>query len=85
MSKNIKFLGLLLTLIIIFIILLKGLNVSKDYSNEKLKSKIDFSLNAKKLFSDEIINISDLFDKNSTSVVNIWASWCAHVEKSISF
>ena len=63
MSKNIKFLGLLLTLIIIFIILLKGLNVSKDYSNEKLKSKIDFSLNAKKLFSDEIINISDLFDK----------------------
>ena len=77
MSKNIKFLGLLLTLIIIFIILLKGLNVSKDYSNEKLKSKIDFSLNAKKLFSDEIINISDLFDKNSPSVVNIWASWCA--------
>ena len=76
MSKNIKFLGLLLTLIIIFIILLKGLNVSKDYSNEKLKSKIDFSLNAKKLFSDEIINISDLFDKNSPSVVNIWASWC---------
>ena len=75
MSKNIKFLGLLLTLIIIFIILLKGLNVSKDYSNEKLKSKIDFSLNAKKLFSDEIINISDLFDKNSPSVVNIWASW----------
>ena len=76
MSKNIKFLGLLLTLIIIFIILLKGLNVSKDYSNEKVKSKIDFSLNAKKLFSDEIINISDLFDKNNLSVVNIWASWC---------
>ena len=70
MSKNIKFLGLLLTLIIIFIILLKGLNVSKDYSNEKLKSKIDFSLNAKKLFSDEIINISDLFDKNSPSAVS---------------
>ena len=77
MSKNIKFLGLLLTLIIIFIILLKGLNVSKDYSNEKLKSKIDFSLNAKKLFSNEIVNISDLFDKSNLSVVNIWASWCA--------
>ena len=61
MSKNIKFLGLLLTLIKIFIILLKGLNVSRDYSNENLKGKIDFSLNAKKLFSDEIINISDLF------------------------
>ena len=85
MSKNIKFLGLLLTLIIIFIILLKGLNVSKDYSNEKLKSKIDFSLNAKKLFSDEIINISDLFDKNSPSVVNIWASWCAPCREEHQF
>ena len=85
MSKNIKFLGLLLTLIIIFIILLKGLNISKDYSNEKLKSKIDFSLNAKKLFSDEIINISDLFDKNSTSVVNIWASWCAPCREEHQF
>ena len=50
--------------------MLKGLNVSKDYSNENLKGKIDFSLNAKKLFSDEIINITDLFDKNSPSVVN---------------
>ena len=85
MSKNIKYLGLLLTLIIIFIILLKGLNVSKDYSNEKLKSKIDFSLNAKKLFSDDIINISDLFDKNSPSVVNIWASWCAPCREEHQF
>ena len=85
MSKNIKFLGLLLTLIIIFIILLKGLNVSKDYSNEKIKSKIDFSLNAKKLFSDEIINISDLFDKNSPSVVNIWASWCTPCREEHQF
>ena len=85
MSKNIKFLGLLLTLIIIFIILLKGLNVSKDYSNEKLNSQIDFSLSAKKLFSDEIINISDLFDKNSPSVVNIWASWCAPCREEHQF
>tara|TARA_B100000674_G_C37519861_1_gene768854 strand:- start:60 stop:590 length:531 start_codon:yes stop_codon:yes gene_type:complete len=76
MSKNIRFLGLLLILIITFIILLKGLNAPKDYSNQKIKSKVDFSLEAKALFSDEIINISDLFDKNSLSVVNIWASWC---------
>ncbi len=77
MSKNIKFLGLLLSLIIVFLILLKGLNLSKDYSNENIKSKLDVSINVKKLFSNEIINFSDLIDKNSLSVVNIWASWCA--------
>ena len=77
MKKNIKFISLLLSLIIVFIILLKGLNVSKDYSNEKLNSKIDFSFKVKKLFNDEVINIEDLFNQEDLSVVNIWASWCA--------
>ena len=77
MKKNIKFISLLLSLTIVFIVLLKGLNVSKDYSNEKLNSKIDFSFKLKKLFNDEVINIEDLFNQEDLSVVNIWASWCA--------
>tara|TARA_B100001057_G_scaffold276526_1_gene276790 strand:- start:3551 stop:4081 length:531 start_codon:yes stop_codon:yes gene_type:complete len=85
MKKNIKFVSILFFLILTFVVMFKGLDVSKDYSNEKLNSKIDFSFTAKKLFNDEIIILEDLFDQNGISVVNIWASWCVPCREEHKF
>ena len=76
MKNNIKFFVILFSIIIVFVIFLKGLELTNDYSNKNINSKIDFDFNAKKLLKNEEVNIKDLIDQNNLFIVNIWASWC---------
>ena len=76
MKNNIKFFVILFSIIIVFVIFLKGLELTNDYSNKNINSKIDFDFSAKKLLKNEDVYIKDLFDKQNLLIVNIWASWC---------
>ena len=76
MKNNIKFFVILFSIIIVFVIFLKGLELTNDYSNKNINSKIDFDFNAKKLLKNEDVNIKDLIDQHNLFIVNIWASWC---------
>ena len=76
MKNNIKFFLILFSVIIIFVIFLKGLELTNDYSNKNINSKIDFDFSAKKLLKNENVYIKDLFDKQNLLIINIWASWC---------
>ena len=76
MKNNIKFFLILFSVIIIFVIFLKGLELTNDYSNKNINSKIDFDFSAKKLLKNEDVYIKDLIDQQNLFIVNIWASWC---------
>ena len=76
MKNKTKFFLILFSVVIIFIIFLKGLELTNDYSNKNINSKIDFDFSAKKLLKNENVYIKDLFDKQNLLIVNIWASWC---------
>ncbi len=76
MKNNIKFFVILFSIIIVFVIFLKGLELTNDYSNKNINSKIDFDFNAKKLLKNEDVNIKELIDQHNLFIVNIWASWC---------
>ena len=76
MKNNIKFFVILSSLVIIFVIFLKGLELTNDYSNKNINSKIDLDFSAKKLLKNEDVNIKDLIDEQNLLIVNIWASWC---------
>ena len=76
MKNNIKFFVILFSIIIVFVIFLKGLELTNDYSNKNINSKIDFDFKAKKLLKNEEVNIKDLIDQHNLFIVNIWASWC---------
>ncbi len=76
MKNNIKFFVILFSIIIVFVVFLKGLELTNDYSNKNINSKIDFDFNAKKLLKNEEVNIKDLIDQHNLFIVNIWASWC---------
>ena len=76
MKNNIKFFVILFSIIIVFVIFLKGLELTNDYSNKNINSKIDFDFSAKKLLKNEDVYIKDLIDQQNLFIVNIWASWC---------
>ena len=76
MKNNIKFFFILFSTVIIFVILLKGLELTNDYSNKNISSKINFDFSAKKLLKNEDVYVKDLIEKQNLFIVNIWASWC---------
>jgi len=76
MKNNIKFFVILFSIIIVFVIFLKGLELTNNYSNKNINSKIDFDFSAKKLLKNENVYIKDLFDKQNLLIINIWSSWC---------
>ena len=76
MKNNIKFFVILFSIIIVFVIFLKGLELTNDYSNKNISSKINFDFSAKKLLKNEDVYVKDLIEKQNLFIVNIWASWC---------
>ena len=76
MKNKTKFFLILFSVVIIFVIFLKGLELTNNYSNKNINSKINFDFSAKKLLKNEDVYIKDLFDKQNLLIVNIWASWC---------
>jgi len=76
MKNKTKFFLILFSVVIIFVIFLKGLDLTNNYSNKNINSKIDLNFSAKKLLKNEDVYIKDLYDKQNLLIVNIWASWC---------
>ena len=84
MYKKLKFISISVTLIIFFYLLLKGLNVPKNYSPEQIL-KLDTSIESKLLYSEKTVTLDDLIDKKNLSIINIWASWCLPCRKEHSY
>ena len=71
MKNNIKFFLILFSVIIIFVIFLKGLELTNDYSNKNINSKIDFDFSAKKLLKNEDVYIKDLIDQQNLFIIRL--------------
>ena len=85
MIKNIKLISVVFLVIVTFLILLKGLNKTNNYSPNLNSSKIDFNFKAKFLFSDEVSTLYELINDKDFSIINIWASWCLPCRDEHSF
>ena len=76
MIKNIKYIIIILFSLFIFFVFFKGLENTNDYLPEKNLNKIETKLVFKNLYGKNEILLGELIDKNSLSIINIWASWC---------
>ena len=85
MVKNIKLIAVVFFVIVSFFILLKGLNITNNYSPKLNSSKIDFNFKAKFLYSDEESTLYELINDKDFSIINIWASWCLPCRDEHSF
>ena len=74
-SKFLPFL-LISILIIIFIIFYRGLQNNNIYTPETNIINEVPSFSEELLFSNKIVNSSEIFNPNKFYLLNIWSSWC---------
>ena len=74
--RYIKFILVLTTSFIIFVIFYLGLNKELKYYPKHFKKKIDTNIVSKDIFSMQDISLNNLLDKEGYTLLNIWASWC---------
>ena len=74
-SKFLPFL-LISILIIIFIIFYRGLQNNNIYTPETNIINEVPSFSAELLYSNKIVNSSEIFNSNKFYLLNIWSSWC---------
>ena len=76
MNKNIKFIIIILFSLFVFFVFYKGLEKPNNYLPEKNLNKIETGLVFKNLYDQKEILLGELINKNSFSIINIWALWC---------
>ncbi len=76
MIKNIKFIIIILFGLFLFLVFLKGLDKPNSYSPNSILNQIETKLTARTLYKNKEISLGELIDKNTFSLINIWASWC---------
>ena len=76
MIKNIKFIITIFVVLIIFLILLKGLEKPNNYFPNNTFKKINTKINMEMLYENNKISIDELLKKEKISLINVWASWC---------
>ena len=76
MTKNIKFITIVLFSLFVFFVFYKGLEKPNSYFPEKKLNKIEASLVFKNLNDQKEILLGELINNDSFSIINIWASWC---------
>ena len=74
-NKKILFF-LVLIFIIIFIIFYRGLQNTNIYTPKVDINKKIPSFSTELLYSDKIINSSEIFNSDKFYLLNIWSSWC---------
>ena len=79
-TKFLPFL-LILILIIIFIIFYRGLKNNNIYTPETNIINEAPSFSAELLYSNKIVNSSEIFNSNKFYLLNIWSSWCVPCRK----
>ena len=76
MNKNFKIFIATAFGILIFFILLKGLNTPNKYSPENNLNNIDLNISFESLVDEKEFTIKQLVSEENIIVINIWASWC---------
>ena len=84
--KN-KFLPLFIIFIfvIVFIIFYKGLQNTNIYTPEVTTNNEIPSFSARLLYSNKVINSSEIFELNKFYLLNIWSSWCVPCKQEHQF
>ena len=74
-NKFLQF-SIIFIFVIIFIIFYKGLQNTNIYTPEVKTNNEIPSFSAKLLYSNKVINSSEIFKSNKFYLLNIWSSWC---------
>jgi len=85
MNKNLKIYISTIFGLVIFFILLKGLDSSNKYSPGNDLNKIDLSITLKSFLEDKEFSIKELAGKENISLINVWASWCLPCREEHSY
>ena len=78
-------LSIIFIFVIIFIIFYKGLQNTNIYTPEVTANNEIPSFSAKLLYSNKIINSSEIFESNKFYLINIWSSWCVPCKQEHPF
>ena len=75
MKIKLSFIFFFILITFILSVFFKSLFEDKSYIPEKLNYKIE-NISIKEFYSDNNLELKDLFDNEKYIVINIWASWC---------
>ncbi len=75
MKLRLSFILIFITIIFVFLIFFKSLYEDKVYIPKQLNNKIE-NISAKEFYSDDNIELKNLFEDHEYILINIWASWC---------
>ena len=75
MKIRLSFIFVLTFLALVILILFKSLFEEKIYVPETTNNKIE-NISVKEFYSEDSVEIKNLFDNNKFILINIWASWC---------
>jgi len=75
MKIRLSFIFFFILITFVLSVFFKSLFEDKSYIPEKLNYKIE-NISIKEFYSDNNLELKDLFDKEKYIVINIWASWC---------
>ena len=78
-------LSIIFTFVIIFIIFYQGLKNTNIYTPKVLTNNEIPSFSAKLLYSNKVINSSEIFESNKFYLLNIWSSWCVPCKQEHPF
>jgi len=85
MIRNVKFLVTIIVGLIIFLVLLKGLEKPNNYFPNNTLKKIDTNLKLKMLYKNKEISLKKIIKKDKISLINVWASWCLPCRQEHSY
>ena len=85
MIRNIKFLFTIIFGLIIFFVLLKGLEKPNNYFPNNTLKKIDKNLKLQVLYENKEIFLKKIIEKEKISLINVWASWCLPCREEHSY
>ena len=75
MKLRLSFILIFITIISVFLIFFKSLYEDKVYIPKQLNNKIE-NISAKEFYSDDNMELKNLFEDHEYILINIWASWC---------
>ena len=75
MKIKLSFIFFFILITFILSVFFKSLFEDRSYIPEKLNYKIE-NISIKEFYSDNNLELKDLFDNEKYIVINIWASWC---------
>ena len=75
MKIRLSFIFVLTFLALVIFILFKSLFEEKNYVPETKNIKFE-NISVKEFYSEDSVEIKNLFDNNKFILINIWASWC---------